>query len=370
MRIAVLAWRDVCHPEAGGSETYVHEVARRWVAGGHDVEVLTSRPGGLAAADVVDGVRHRRAGSRGTVFPRSLQRLAWDRARYDVVLEVVNGVPFGSPLVRRGSVVTLVHHVHREDWFAIYPDLRGRVGWFVESQVMPRIYRRTPLVTVSTASRADLLRLGYRPENLHVVRGGVGVEPLAALPVSQRGPRVCVLARLVPQKQIEHAMRAVADLRAGIPDIRLDIVGSGWWRPQLEHASVALGIVDQTTFHGHLPDRERDEVLAASAVLVLPSLKEGWGLAVTEAAVQGTPTVGYRTSGGLTESVIDGRTGWLADDEEGLRRALTLALSSPDRDVISAAARAKAMELTWDATARKLLAVLTEASRRTAQRSP
>ena len=51
-------------------------------------------------------------------------------------------------------------------------------------------------------------------------------------------------------------------------------------------------------------------------VHVLPSRKEGWGLAVTEAAQHAVPTIGYRCSGGLTDSIVDGVTGLLVDDHD------------------------------------------------------
>ena len=51
---------------------------------------------------------------------------------------------------------------------------------------------------------------------------------------------------------------------------------------------------------------------------VLPSRKEGWGLAVIEAAQHAVPTIGYRSSGGLTDSIVDGVTGMLVDDSDEL----------------------------------------------------
>ena len=53
----------------------------------------------------------------------------------------------------------------------------------------------------------------------------------------------------------------------------------------------------------------KHEILAASWVLALPSLKEGWGLVVGEAAAHRVPTLAYRSAGGTTESVSDGITG-------------------------------------------------------------
>ena len=118
----------------------------------------------------------------------------------------------------------------------------------------------------------------------------------------------------MPHKQIEDALNAVAELRPRIPGLHLDIVGGGWWRDRLVDHARLLGVSDAVTFHGHVDDVAKHEVLQRCWVHVLPSRKEGWGLAVTEAAQHGVPTIGYRYSGGLTDSIVDGVTGLLVDD--------------------------------------------------------
>ncbi len=140
-------------------------------------------------------------------------------------------------------------------------------------------------------------------------------------------PHVVVLSRLVPHKQVEHVLEVAARLRGRHPALRVDVVGDGWWRDRLQARTAELGVGDLVTFHGHVDDEARDRLLARSWVMVLPSVTEGWGIAVTEAAAQGTPTIGYRSSGGLTESVTDGVTGWLADDLDGLVDAVDDVLS-------------------------------------------
>ncbi len=65
-----------------------------------------------------------RRGGRLTVYPRALAWLAAPPPRTSTsVVDVVNGLPFGAPLVRRRGVVALVHHVHARQWQIIYPGL-------------------------------------------------------------------------------------------------------------------------------------------------------------------------------------------------------------------------------------------------------
>ena len=208
MRIAFLTWRDSTHPDGGGSEVFVEEVAKELVRRGHQVTIHCAAHGGAPESADLDGVRVRRRGGRLTVYPRGLVWLIRNRRRIDVVVDVVNGLPFGSPLVRRRGVVALLHHVHERQWRIIYPGFWGRLGWFVEGRITPRIYRRVPFVTVSEATRQDLVGLGLPRDAISVARNGLRGSPSGA--GRSPTPRLCVLARLVPHKQIEHAIDLVA----------------------------------------------------------------------------------------------------------------------------------------------------------------
>ena len=73
---------------------------------------------------------------------------------------------------------------------------------------------------------------------------------------------------------------------------------------------------------GHLPrpgeNAERDRLLDEAWLLLAPSVKEGWGIAIMEAAARAVPAIGYRSAGGVTESIQDGETGLLVADQAEL----------------------------------------------------
>jgi glycosyltransferase involved in cell wall biosynthesis len=349
MRVLFLSWRDTGHPDGGGSEVYVEQVATGLAARGHEVTVLCAAYPGAADVTVRDGFRIVRRGGRLTVYLHGLAFLLSPAGRRaDVVVDVVNGLPFAAPLVRRRGLVALVHHVHREQWRIIYPGWGGRVGWFVESRVVPRLYRQVPFVTVSEASRHDLVALGLPESRVTVVRNGT-----PALPASRVGrsatPRLCVLARLVPHKRIEHALRLVAALRDQHPDLVLDVVGDGWWAAQLDAEATRLGLGPAVVRHGWVDEQTKADLLARAWAMVLPSGREGWGIAVLEAAAAGTPSVAYRSAGGTGESVVDGVTGLLVDDFDGLVAAVDGLLRDRARvEALGAAARDRAATFGWD----------------------
>jgi glycosyltransferase involved in cell wall biosynthesis len=365
--VLLLCWRDTGHPQGGGSETYLQRVGAQLAASGVDVTLRTARYAGAPRREIVDGVRISRAGGRYSVYVLALLAMVASRiglgplrrVHPDVVIDTQNGLPFLARLVYGRRVAVLVHHCHREQWPVAGPVL-GRLGWFIESRLSPRVNRRNQYVTVSLPSARDLVALGVDNERIAVVRNGLDEAPSHTLSGPRTAvPRVVVLSRLVPHKQIEDALEAVAELRERIPGLHLDIVGDGWWRQRLVDHARRLDVSDAVTFHGHVDDVTKHHVLQSSWVHVLPSRKEGWGLAVVEAAQHKVPTVGYRSSGGLSDSIVDGVTGILVDDHAELVDRLEQLLCDPVlRDQLGAKAQARSVEFSWTQSADAMRTVL------------
>jgi glycosyltransferase involved in cell wall biosynthesis len=120
-----------------------------------------------------------------------------------------------------------------------------------------------------------------------------------------------------------------------------------------------LGISDAVTFHGHVDDVTKHHVIQQSWVHLLPSRKEGWGLAVIEAAQHAVPTIGYRSSGGLADSIIDGVTGVLVESRAELANRLQQLLADPvQRDQLGTKAQARSAEFSWRQSADAMRTVL------------
>ena len=365
--VLLLCWRDTGHPQGGGSETYLQRIGALLAASGVDVTLRTARYPGSTRTEVIDGVRISRGGGHYTVYiwaglamVASRFRLGpLRRSRPDVVIDSQNGLPFLARLAFGRRVILLVHHCHREQW-PVAGRLLGRFGWFVESRLSPRLHRHNQYVTVSLPSARDLTELGVDADRVAVVRNGLDEAPPRTLTGERSAtPRVVVLSRLVPHKQIEDALDALAALRTRVPNLHLDVVGGGWWHDPLVERAAQLGIADAVTFHGHVDDATKHEVVQRSWVHLLPSRKEGWGLAVIEAAQHGVPTIGYRDSGGLTDSVVDGVTGILVDDYAELVDRLDQLLGDRVlRDELGAKAAARSREFSWPQSAAAMRTVV------------
>ena len=355
--ILLLTDRDWTHPQGGGTGTNLYAQVSRWVAWGHRVTVIAgSYPGAVKRESPHERLTIHRMGGRMTVFPRAALACWRGIGRdADVVLEVVNGIAFFTPLWwwLRAPRVTLVHHVHQAHYIAEM-GRRGRLAALLAERVpLKFLYRHHPFLTISNSARDDLVGLGVPPEQIHVAY--LGVEPTAFRATARNGrPTLLYLGRLKQYKRLE----VLLDVVEAIPEARLEVAGEGGHRPVLEAEIAERGLADRVTLHGHVSEQRKAELYAESWVNLTASSAEGWCLTVMEAAAAGTPSAALAV-GGLPESIVDGQTGVLADTPEALCHEVAGLVRDRDRvDELGEAARARARGFTWDHTAEANLAVL------------
>jgi O-antigen/teichoic acid export membrane protein len=275
-----------------------------------------------------------------------------------VVLEVVNGITFLSPLWLRRPSVTLVHHVHRDHYVAEMGRKGAVAALLAETLPLRALYRDRRFITISDAGRRDLLELGIADERIHVAYLGVEPPPFPAAPRSAE-PRLLYLGRLKQYKRIE----VLLDVLEHVPDAHLEVAGDGDHRPALEAAIAERGLTDRVTLHGHVTEAEKARLLSSCWVNLTASSAEGWCLTVMEGAMYGTPSAALRV-GGLEESIVHEQTGLLAHDPEELAGAVRRLVADRElRERLGHNARERAESFTWDGTAAANLDVLeTEAA--------
>lgn len=358
-RVKVVAWRDLDDPEAGGSELHAAEVLRRWAAAGVEITQRTSAVGGLPRLSRRDGYTVIRENGRYGVFAhvfREGRRRA--SKEFDAVVEIWNGMPFFSPLWFRKRRSVWLHHVHGEMWQMTLPGLLGRIGWFVEHRLAPLLYRRTDIVTLSHSSEEEIHeRLGL--QRTHVV--GPGISDFYS-PGSRKSeePLVVAVGRLVPVKRFDLLIDEFVRVREEVPTARLVIAGEGYLRHDLEEQIDRLGAGSYITLAGRVSDTELRDLYRAAWVVTSASLREGWGMSLTEAAACGTPSVASDIAG-HRDSVSVGRSGLLVPDAEIGATISMLLTNDHDRNALTRGALEYAGELSWDHTALRLFQLLVDA---------
>jgi glycosyltransferase involved in cell wall biosynthesis len=289
-------WKDMTHPAAGGAEVYTEGFARELVKKGHEVTLFVSAVEGRPERDVVEGVRIVRRGGRLGVYRQA--RKFWQEegeGHFDVVVDEVNTRPFLTPrYVRSVPVVALIHQLAREVWDYEVPKPVGLLGRYVMEPWWLRSYRGVRVITDSPSSAESFVPYGIH--GAHPLPIGAAPFEVPDLP-KEAVPTVIFLARLVESKRPHHVVDAFARVRQEFPDAQLWMIGDGPYRSALEARAIP-GV----TIFGRVPFREREERLVRAHVLAAASVREGWGLNVSEAAACGTPTIGYRAPG-LVDSV-------------------------------------------------------------------
>jgi glycosyltransferase involved in cell wall biosynthesis len=358
-RIEIVAWRDLDHPEAGGSEIHAARIAERWAAAGIDVTLVASRAPGAERAVTRDGYRVMRPAGRYSVFPVvGASALSRRRGRPDGTVEVWNGMPFFSPMWAPHPRAVFLHHVHDGMWDLVLPTPLAKVGKLIERRLAPSLYRGTPVVTLSESSRQgilDLLRLD--PAQVTVVPPGVD-ERFAVGGKRDTDPLLVAVGRLVPYKRFDLLIEILVRVKESHPDLQAVIAGEGSERTALEHLIATHHAQDWLRLPGRVDDEALLDLYRRAWALLSTSAYEGWGLTISEAAACGTPAVVSPIAGHI-DAIQEGVSGFLAEPGPAIEDALHTILSNQIvRRRLERGALQHSRQLTWDLTALQTLQVL------------
>jgi len=317
---------------------------------GHDMTLFTSQFPNSSQHDTIDGLKVIRAGGRYSVYSKARNFFKKNKQNYDLFIDSINTIPFLSPkLVQEKTVLPIVYQRASEIWFYEAPfPISHLFYYYLERKWLTR-YNETPTVTISKSSREDLESIGFK--KTFVVPIGLGIDPLAEIPQKESSPTIAFLGRLKKYKLPNHALEAFTIIKEHISGAKLWVIGGG---PMLNDLRSMYNNQD-ITFYGYTNEEQKYSLLRRAHVVLVPSIREGWGLVVTEANAVGTPAIAYNVHG-LKDSVIDGETGILIKDrsEESLAHAAITLLS--DRDLLrkySENALAFSKRFTWDHAAKE-----------------
>jgi len=345
-RLLLLNWRDPWHPRSGGAELVTLRVLERLAARGWTIDWFSSHYNGAKAAEIRNGIHFLRAGSSATVHAHAFARYA-RRREHDIVIDQINTIPFLTPWYAAPSIAWF-QQLAREVW--LYEGgLMGRLGYAAEP-IYLRPYRKSPLITISASSARSLRAIGLTGP-IQILPMAVDEPPDVEVPVKSVPRDIVVVGRLTPSKRVEESIEAAALLRNVGWRGRLRVVGTGpaYYRKSLERRVAKLALTDVVVFHGRVDDDERRRLLRAASLLWMTSVREGWGLVVTEAARHGTPAVVYNVPG-LCDAVNDKSTGFVVRNRPDALVAATCSIFH-SFDLFSQRALDQSRPLSWDATA-------------------
>jgi glycosyltransferase involved in cell wall biosynthesis len=324
MKILWLTWKDRKNPASGGAEVVNEEIAKRLARDGHEVIFLVGGFNGCLPEETIDGYKVVRIGNRWSVY--------WKAYRYykthlrgwaDLTIDEVNTMPFFCKFYVREKNILFVHQLCREIWFYEMAFPLNVLGYMLEP-IYLWLLRERNVITVSESTKNDLLRYGFKPGNVSIVSEGIEIASVADLaappapalasasraPQKYEHPTILAFGSIRAMKRTAHIVRAFEIAKASVPDLELVLAGSAEGRygakilAHIKNSRYASSI----KYVGTVSKEEKIALMQRSQLIAAASVKEGWGLTVTEAASQGTPAVVYNVDG-LRDSVRDGKTG-------------------------------------------------------------
>lgn len=341
--------------KVGGAEIFVMNLCKDMPSFGHDVRIFC--PAGRpfinhAAKRGLKCISWRTCGKADPVTVLRLIGLI-KRERIEVVHTHLSTASLLGAFAARATGIPAVAHVH---------GLNTATCFRYSSAV----------VAVSEAVKRHLCNQGLSERKIRVVHNGVDLDrfhpaPLIdaklALGFDPTVPLIGIFGRLSAEKGQRVALEAMFLLLKEHPRARLILVGDGPDIEELRECIDALGIRSAVEFAGFALDVR--PILFACDVVLVPSLKEGFGLAAVEAMAAGKPVVASSV-GGLTEIVEQNETGFLVEpnNPSALAEATGMLIANPELAQRMGRSGRKRAEQFFDfrKQAAEVLAVLSEAA--------
>jgi glycosyltransferase involved in cell wall biosynthesis len=327
-KILILNWKDTNHPETGGAEVVTHELLKKLVLDGHSVTLLTARYKDSTEKDNIDGIEIIRVGTSklGHYLAAADYYRRHLKNQFDIVIEEVNTIPYFFGLYRGQEDFYLFYHMlAREIWFFEMVQPLSTIGYLIEP-LYTWLQGRfgVPLITISLSTKADIARFGYKKESIHVISEGIDNKPLDSLADSQpKESDFAVLfhSSLRPMKRPIEVFKAFGIFVKERPEAKLWISGGGD-QTKLREFAETNKFIDRVTFWGRTSQEQKLELMQKASVICSTSIKEGWGLIVTEANSMGTPAISYDVDG-LRDSTGFGGGVVCKEDHTDMAKALT-----------------------------------------------
>lgn len=363
----MLNWKDIKHPNVGGAEIIVYELAKRLVKHGHNVSLFCRQFIFSEKDEIIDGVKIVRRGNLISMYINAVIYFWSLRKKPDIVIDMSNTIYWQTPLWVKGSKrIAYLNQMANEVFDYEFPKVVAFFGKMFE-RIQYLSYRNTPFITYSKSTKDDLISMGIPPKNINIFSLGVDHERYKPGEKVDYPLFLCV-SRLVKMKRTELVVQAMKIVCEKHPSAKLAIVGYGYDRKRLELLRNYLKLEKNVFFHdedilffGKNIKDQKIKIMQAAWALIFPSVKEGWGMTVTECAACGTPTIATDVSG-LRDSVVNGKTGILVSKNptpvEISREMIRLIEDKKLRKRMSLNAISWAKKFTWERSYREFSKII------------
>ncbi|MDD6057928.1 MAG: glycosyltransferase family 4 protein [Clostridiales bacterium] len=336
--ILALSWRDIKSPTSGGAEVHTHEMLSRANHEKYRIIHLAPLYEGMDEGEYIDGINYIRQGNVFTVIWYAFLYYKRNRAKIDYVIDQCNTHRFFTPFwVKRAKRIFYIHQLTREIWDIAMWFPMNKIGKAAENMLL-RINKKDYTITVSESTKQDLISVGFDANKIFIVPNGVSFAPWKPEEFKEKesAPTYIYAGRYAAYKGIDVAVEAFGRLKKERPDAKLWILGkknevyiSQHLLPICARYGLSWGDAGENADvigWGFVSEQKKLELLSKATALLFPSMREGWGIPITEAANVGTPSIVF-DSPGIRDAVDLGKAGYLCrqNDVDGLLEQMLLA---------------------------------------------
>lgn len=341
--ILSLSWRDIKSPTAGGAEVQTHEMLSRTNHDKYRIVHLAAMYEGLAESECIDQVNYIRRGNIFTVIWYAFLYYKRNRENIDYVLDQCNTHRFFTPLwVKRDKRIFYIHQLTREIWDIMLHFPMSKIGKVLETAML-KLNKKDYTIALSESTKADLVKVGFDDNKITIIPIGVDFKPWDSQDFleKEKNPTFVYVGRYASYKGIDVAVEAFGRLKKDYPDAKLWILGKKNEKyveecllpiSNIYHLSWgAAGEDADITCWGFVSEQEKLKLLSRATALLFPSVREGWGIPITEAGDVGTPSIVF-DSPGIRDAVDFGKAGYMCskNDADGLLEQMLLVIQEPD----------------------------------------
>lgn len=288
----MLSWRDMKHPRKGGAEIvtdiYLSGLAKK----GHEAILFSASFPGCKDEENFNGYKIIRKGNQANVWLHGLRYARKNQESFDKIIDQVNTIPFLTPIaIKKEKRVAFFHQLCKNVWFWESKFPISLIGYLLES-IYLRFYKNTNSFVVSNSTKKDLVKYcGSIEETILVLDNQIDFRPIKKL--KKKDNYFIFVGRLNKSKRVEHCIDAMSHIDGS----KLLIIGDGPEKENLERYVRDKSLSSKVEFLGRLDNKKRNDLMSRALAILVTSVREGWGLIVTEANANGTLAITYDIEG-------------------------------------------------------------------------
>ncbi len=325
------------HPEAGGAELVNEELAKKLVLEGHEVKFIVGGWPNCENKVERNGYEIVRLGNRYTVYVKAFNYYRKKLKNWgDLVIDECNTIPFFAKFYVNCKTVFIIQQLAREVWFYQMPLPISIIGYLLEPFYL-KLFKDQKTFTFAESTKNDLIKLGFKNELIKIISESYTIKPVNNINKVPKptNPTILYFSAFRAMKRPNHVIKAFTIAKQRIKNLKLIVVGDGAGRYAQHVKKMIINAPNSNDIEylGSVYEEDlKRKVMQSAHFICCTSVREGWGIIISEAGSQGTPAIVYDIHG-LRDAVGNGKAGIIVyqNSPEGMAESIISSFKNFDK---------------------------------------